>query len=185
MTVSRKGSGLPVSLTQEPQKHEARAQIGLHASAVARKAEGLSAYGRPLSVTYGGLSSVLTRYLTSEAPGGLVFLGRSVARPAGENGVAPAYHHQTTDRVQDYGSEFSRAWTLFFWFPKTTRENDAMPPRTDPETATLLTQIATTREALRKICNLAVEPGADPMEVLLEAQWIADEALREAGLRPQ
>ena len=60
-----------------------------------------------------------------------------------------------------------------------------MPPRPDPETAILLTQIATAREALRQIRNLAVEPSRDPMAVLLEAQRIADEALREAGLLSQ
>jgi hypothetical protein len=60
-----------------------------------------------------------------------------------------------------------------------------MPPRTDPEIATLLTQIATAREALRRIRDLAVEPGGDAMAVLQEAQLIADEALREAGLRSQ
>jgi hypothetical protein len=60
-----------------------------------------------------------------------------------------------------------------------------MPPRTDPEIATLLTQIATAREALRRIRDLAVEPGGDAMAVLQEPQLIADEALREAGLRSQ
>ena len=60
-----------------------------------------------------------------------------------------------------------------------------MPSRTDPEIATLLTQIATAREALRRIRDLAVEPGGDAMAVLQEAQLIADEALREAGLRSQ
>ena len=51
-----------------------------------------------------------------------------------------------------------------FWFPRTALENEAMPTRTEPETAILLTQIATAREALRQIRDLAVEPGADPWQ---------------------
>ena len=74
---------------------------------------------------------------------------------------------------------------LIFLVWQNHAENDAMPPRTDAETATLLTQIATAREALRQIRDLAVEPGGDAMAVLQAAQLIADEALREAGLRSQ
>jgi hypothetical protein len=55
----------------------------------------------------------------------------------------------------------------------------------EPQTAILLTQIATTREALRKIRDVAVEPGTDPMAVLIEAQRIAEAALSEAGLLSQ
>ena len=60
-----------------------------------------------------------------------------------------------------------------------------MPTKATPEPAIVLTQLAIAREALRKIGELAVEPGSDAMKVLGEAQRIADEALREAGLRPQ
>ena len=56
---------------------------------------------------------------------------------------------------------------------------------TETQTAFVLTQLAAAREALRQIRDLAVEPSGGPMEVLLEAQRIADEALREAGLRSQ
>ena len=59
-----------------------------------------------------------------------------------------------------------------------------MPTTAEPN-AILLTQIATAREALRQIRDLAVEPGADPMAALLEAQRIADEALAQAGLLSQ
>jgi hypothetical protein len=45
-----------------------------------------------------------------------------------------------------------------------------------------LEQVKILAEALRQIGAIAVEPGADPMSALLEAQKIAEEALTLAGL---
>lgn len=49
---------------------------------------------------------------------------------------------------------------------------------------TPLEQVKILAKALRDIGQIAVEPGADAMPALLEAQKIADEARREAGLEP-
>ena len=48
-----------------------------------------------------------------------------------------------------------------------------MSDRAEREAATLLTQLSIAREALSEIIGLVVEDGADPMDVLLEAQRIA------------
>lgn len=46
---------------------------------------------------------------------------------------------------------------------------------TDRETIEILT------EALRRIMDFAVEPGADPMPVIVELQSIAEDALEQIG----
>ena len=47
----------------------------------------------------------------------------------------------------------------------------------------LIEQVKILAEALRQIGAIAVEPEANPMPALLEAQKIADEALRLAVLQ--
>lgn len=43
-------------------------------------------------------------------------------------------------------------------------------------------QVKLLADALRAIGQIAVEPGADPMHALLEAQKIADDGLEDAGM---
>jgi uncharacterized membrane protein YadS len=64
-------------------------------------------------------------------------------------------------------------------------EHDAMPPRTDPEIATLLTQIATAREALRRIRDLTFV-SAFFFAMALAALGLETDLkrLRQRGLRP-
>ena len=54
-----------------------------------------------------------------------------------------------------------------------------------PEIPELLRQIHIAREALQRIGAIAVAPGTDAMAALIEAQMIADEAVRQAGWLPQ
>ena len=61
-----------------------------------------------------------------------------------------------------------------------------MLTKAERECVMLATQLATAREALQKIVDLNIrESKEDPANLLQEAQRIADEGLREAGLKPQ